>query len=243
MMSKSQYISSMGDTSWVDARILGEYVQKGRVHFDCVHRSSEVFRFNTLELQEHLHRAESNVAMSMSLMTDVGHASDPSEMTRQEYWIRLDQRLQNMLSSAIALVDHTRCLVEFYGDKPSFQAEFTARNDVIRTAPEFTFLREFRNFLLHHGIPPMQTTLRLKDDSLDQQQNWFEILLSSPALLDARDWTAVPREFIKNNPNGIHLSVLVRSYSTKMGELYSWLFAQYSVLHVPGVPPQFTINQ
>lgn len=88
----------------------------------------------------------------------------------------------------------------------------------------------------------MQTTTWLKSKAANQQWENFEIRLSSPTLLDGRHWIVAPREFIENNPDGIHLSVLVRSYSMKMAELYRWLFAQYSVLHVPGVPSQFAIK-
>jgi hypothetical protein len=220
----------------IDGRAWGAYVSDGRAHFDRVQRSWDVFRRNAGELVALLQSVETNPVASLRLMSDV-HSTDPEvRALHQKFWPQLDQRLHNMVSAAITLVDHTRPLIAFYDTAEEFTTEYAARSSTVAQSPRASFLRKLRNYLLHYGVAQPAQTLRLDAVSANEWDH-LEIKLSAPSLLKWSGWNADHRAFISSFEAGPPLRRLTEQYFEDMVSLYQWLFAQYSVLHPPGVPP------
>ena len=188
--------------------------------WDSLGRSHAIWVRNLAELQGLLNLPEQNDDIAVSLMSNIG-----AQHEAEEFFGALDQRLHNMISAAVSLVDHARILVNGYEGTP-FAAGFTARNDVVWNEPRTRFLRGLRNFLLHVGHAPLVTRMDVKNDVVTTK-----ILLESKGLLSAYTWDAPARKFIKANPDGVHLSAEVMVYAADIENLYRWTFAQYEVLH------------
>lgn len=188
--------------------------------WDELHRAHSVWVRNENELTALLRAGELNEELSIELMQNVR-----PQTVRMDYFSQLDQRLFNMIGSATALVEQTSHVTDHYPES-TFQAEFVARNSVIRDAPASAFIRRFRNYLLHYGSAPMTGTSTYKDETLTTR-----ILLDSAELLTRFDWPVAAREYLQANPEGIHLRGIIETYSRQMGELYLWAFEQENVMH------------
>jgi hypothetical protein len=219
----------------VDMTAWADYVRAGRAHFERVERSWTVFARTARELIGLLHSVETDALSSLRLMQDPSGGSEEAKFHR-EFWAQLDQRLHNMLSGAVSLVDHTRPLVRFYPHEYAFTGEYAARSGKVADSPRASFLRKLRNYLLHYGMAPLMHTMRLEDVAVEDWDH-LEIQLSPDALLAWPDWNASQRKFIRECQPGPPLRKLAVGYAEDMEELYTWLLQQYSVLHVPGVVP------
>jgi hypothetical protein len=226
------------DAQPIDIRAWGQYVRDGRSHFDRVGRSFNTFGRNAGELVMLLHSVETDPLKSLTLMQDSDGPMNDAEAFRGEFWAQVDQRLHNMVSAAITVVDHTRPLIKFYEEHESdFTREFTARSQTIAQSPRAAFLRRLRNYLVHYGVAPTMQTMRL-DAVAGEDWDHLRIKLSAAGLLVWDGWTAPGREFIESHDGGPALREVTEAYFDDMHELYVWLLQQYTVLHVPGVPPK-----
>lgn len=221
----------------IDGRAYSEYTSDGRAHFDRVQRSWRVFARNAAELVALLHSVESNVVASLRLMQDSGTGDDEVDKFHQEFWDAVDQRLHNLVSSAVSLVDHTRPLVDFYEYEPGFREEFKTRNEIVARSPRASFLRRLRNYLLHYGMAPLVRTMRLETTTAEEWDHLM-VQLSGDGLLGWDGWNRTQREFISSFEGGPPLREICRAHADDMRALYAWLFGQFQRLHVPGEVPR-----
>lgn len=221
----------------IDGNAWSTYTRSGRAHFERVQRSWVVFWRNANELVGLLHSVETNVVASLALMQDRQEGTEEERRARQAFWDELDQRLHNLLASAVSLVDHTRPLVDFYVYEPVFQQEFRSRNDAVAQSPRASFLRNLRNYLLHKGVAPLMQTMRLETTAADEWDH-LRIQLSGDGLLRWPKWNAKQRGFIQSFDGGPPLRDVCVGYAEDMRDVYVWLFQQHAVLHPPGVVPQ-----
>lgn len=220
----------------IDGQAWTDYTRTGRAHFDRVRRSWTVFWRNANELVGLLHAVETDPVSSLRLMQDPGSGDEDLDQFHREFWEALDQRLHNLVSSAVSLVDHTRPLVGFYEHEPAFQDAFTAKNDLVAKSPRASFLRRLRNYLLHYGMAPVMQTMSLGPTTVGEWDH-LRIQLSAEALLSWSGWNAVQREYLGTFDGGPPLREECVAYAEDMRDLYTWLFQQFRTLHVPGVPP------
>ncbi len=172
----------------------------------------------------------------MHLMQDSRGGDDEADRWREEFWGLLDQRLHNMVSAAVSVVDLTRGLIDFYPHEPAFTAEWAERSAAVASAPRTQFLRKLRNYLLHFGMAPTMQTMSLAKKSADEWDD-LTIQLSAEGLLRFNGWNATHRKFILSFNGGPPLRQVTVEYAEAMMSLYGWLLGQYKVLHVPGQVP------
>lgn len=226
------------DAQPIDGRAWGQYVRDGRSHFDRVVRSFNTFGRNAGELVMLLRSVETEPLRSLTLMQVSGGPKEDADAFREEFWAQVDQRLHNMVSAAIAVVDHTRPLVTFYEQhEADFTREFAARSQAIAQSPRAVFLRRLRNYLVHCGVAPTMQTIRLEAVTVEDWDH-LRIKLSAAGLLAWDGWTAASREFIESHDGGPPLREVTQTYFDDMRGLYGWLFEQVPLLHPPGVPPK-----
>lgn len=200
---------------------------------------------NANELVELLVDAENDASKALAL---IGAAPAPDTATevrerlvseaqsfKDEFWPTLDQRLHNLVASVTSLVDHTRPLVDFYSEEPEFQEEFRARNSRVAKHPRSKFIRRLRNFLVHAGMAPVVSTVRLGGDPSAPH---LQVKLSAEGLLRWPGFDGEARSFIAEHTDGLPLLLVIGEYISDMVALYQWLFAQYPRLHEPGRPPR-----
>ncbi len=213
----------------------GDYVEGGRGHFERVVRSFNVFGRNVRELFNLLRAVETDVVSSMRLMESTG-AEDGARF-REEFWGQLDQRLHNMVSAAVGVVDHTRPLLAFYEHRPEFVAEWETRSGKVAKSSRAMFLRRLRNYLLHYGMAPIMQTMALGPPKDAKDWDALTIMLSAEGLLRYSGWNTSQRKYIRSFNGGPPLRQITQEHADDMTALYAWLFSQYPVLHAPGVPP------
>lgn len=227
----------MTEEKAIDPAAWGDYVRNGQSHFDRVVRSFNVFGRNAGELVELIRAVETDVLSSLRLMGSAGSDDEEAEWFRQEFWGRLDQRLHNMVSAAVSLVDHTRPLINFYRHENDFQSAWEQRNVAVATSPQALFLRRLRNYLLHYGMAATAQTMRLGPEKEAKEWDDLTIRLSASGLLRYDGWNAENRAYIQSFYGGPPLRQIATEYADEMVTLYRWLFEQYRTLHVAGVPP------
>ncbi|MFC3495446.1 hypothetical protein [Glycomyces rhizosphaerae] len=187
-------------------------------------RSCDVFFRNMKELHGLVVAAETDQELALELIQNVR----PPDVA-DEFYGRLDQRLQNMISSAVALVEHTKRLLGKYPDT-EFAAEFARRNEKIWNLSSSKFLRNLRNYLLHYGMVPFDHTVTISSSVIDSK-----VLLNCQALLGWDNWTAPVRKFIESSGDSIRLRTVIEEYSKQMQDLYGWMFTEYRRIHAADI--------
>jgi hypothetical protein len=192
-------------------------------------RSFDIYTDNVSELRALLAAAETNEQLQIELFQNVR-----APTVRTAYFRRLDKALHNSLAGAVSLVDHTRRHVAENFPETIFSSDFESKNSIVYKMPESTFLRRFRNYLLHVGHAPfkMTGTLAVKSGETGTLTVW---LISEELLSVENVWTAPARTLIENHPDGIHLRAVVDVYGQSMLDLYHWVFDQQPVLRPDGL--------
>ena len=185
-------------------------------------RGVAVWGSNTKELMRHIRLAETNEELQVELMQNL---HDPA--VRDRYMAKLDQKLHNALAAVVSLVEQTRPFLKHYEASSPLRVGFEERSAKVKDVPAAKFLRRFRNYLLHYGVAPFVTNMNFTGDGVPKT----EITLDSRALLEWNDWTAVPRQYLIDHPEGVQLGSIVHEYSLAMNELYEWLIRELADLH------------
>ena len=187
-------------------------------------RMHETWFRNAQELRRLLLAAKNDEKLKLELIQNV---REP--VVRKEFMAALDQRLFNLISASIALVDYTRVVVKNYQGS-TFARDFNRRNDELAKAPRTVFLRRFRNYLVHVGSAPFEMHAKFgtgEDDTIE-----FDLSLSSEALLRQFDeWTAPARTYIQSCGTSVPLLETITAYLDAMDGLYKWTSEQFEVLH------------
>ena len=196
-----------------------------RAKWDLLKRAYSIWVSNSNELHAILSAVETSEELKVELIQNVR-----APTVRLAFFAELDQRLHNMVASAVSLVDHTRVLRKHY-PSTEFADMFEKENRKVADAPESAFIRKLRNYLLHNGHAPFTSSATLPVPGGPSNTIDMKLRLSSSALLAAYDWDLASRTFIENQPEDIDLMAVVTTYSSAMQALYGWTFDQYEVLH------------
>lgn len=152
---------------------------------------------------------------------------DPSNNIQFTTLIREIIRLmQNYLSSAVALVGHTRTAIDRWYTGTDFQREY---KDQI--ASRFvgnkltTFVEDLRNFNLHYWLPV--TTANM---SIINKNAVFSFMLDKEHLLVWSNWEK-GKAFLSEAGNEIDICTLVDEYYRQIDDFHSWLIKRLLDIH------------
>jgi len=134
----------------------------------------------------------------------------------------------NFLSSANALVDHTRLHVdELYASSP-FREEYKAQvAQRLAKSPLRRFVQELRNYSLHQRIPIVTATLSWKRDQPPKNR----LMLNISELARRHCWKATAKKYMATLDENHPLEDLVDEYMTLITSFYEWLGARESDIH------------
>ena len=134
----------------------------------------------------------------------------------------------NFLSSANALVDHTRVHVrKLYSSSP-FKEEYEAQKEQRLTKiPLRRFVQELRNYSLHQRIPIVTATLNLKPGQPPKNR----LMLDISELARRHRWDAGLKKYMATLDEDHPLEDLVDDYMTLITSFYEWLGARESAIH------------
>ena len=175
---------------------------------------------NEAELLAVVRRAETDATYRSALMAN-------KEFERDVYFHQLFRTLHNYLAMLVTLVDHSRVHMRSYAGT-DFAKEQKRRNGVVRESVSGTILRDFRNYMLHVAIPPMEFTVHWNRDHPDQET--FVALFKTRELLKWSNWSASSKRYLRSTDT-INVGDLIDDYSQIIEDYYEWLYEQFQLLH------------
>lgn len=143
-----------------------------------------------------------------------------------QYLDELSRLIHNYAASSFSLVDHTRRLVRKYKGT-DFEKEFTKRKKSVAGLEEHLFIQDFRNYVIHYDMPPLNYDVTLSTTGRDG----FSLKLDTPTLLKWDGWTPKSKAFIKKQGKSLVLKDVVEKHGKAVDELNVWLLTQFTALH------------
>lgn len=139
--------------------------------------------------------------------------------------------LLNYVASAGGLIDHSRRIMR--GRSGPIVDAFEERKAELLTHPEVPFLKDLRNFVLHHALPFIGNEIHLQPRSGVIATS--EIKLSTTDLLGGDRWTRESKAFIESAGDVVPLRPLIQRHSELMRELNLWLYEQLADANAPAI--------
>lgn len=198
--------------------------KQARAAWDGLRRVHVVLLRNQTELVSVISALEEN---RNGLGIEVIQNVRPSPV-REAFYDELIQRLHNYVASVATLVDHTRNLMKRYEGTPSGD-EYQRRIAAVTAAPITPLIQKLRNYFLHYRIPPLGVQMTFDQGARTEK---FACFFSRTTALEWPDWPVLARRYLEQHKDDhISLASLIAEYAAGIDALYSWLYAQFEVLH------------
>lgn len=134
----------------------------------------------------------------------------------------------NFLSSAKALVDHTRVHVRKLYPSSPFLKEYKAQlAERLAKRSVTCFVQGLRNYSLHYRIPLVTATFSFKRDQPLENQ----LMLDISELARWHRWDATSKRYMATLDEDHPLEQLVDDYMALVTDFYEWLSARESAIH------------
>jgi hypothetical protein len=197
-----------------------------------------VYAFESLQTSHHILNAnyQELKAVSDTLDTDrrfLGRANRPAQDALHVEFVR---RLHNYLASVKTLVDHTRAFRSRHVRDEGFDSQCEAQLSRLRDNPVVKFLQEFRNPVLHSGLPRVAVTTTFPESRGIRRQ----LTVSVSELLAMHDWSEEARRYIDQAQEGYHkdqkyvdLAVAAQNYQDTVTAFYSWFYGSIGTVKGP----------
>jgi len=195
----------------------GEFANKRWTSLQMTHTA---LLANEAELRAVVRRAEADKTYLTALLTN-------EYFERDAYFHHLFRTLHNYLAMLVTLVDHSRNHMKSYAGT-EFAREQKRRNDIVRESVAGSILRDFRNYLLHVSIPPMEFSVHWSREKPETEP--FEAVFSTERLLKWSNWSSASKLHLRGVET-INIGDIVDQYSEVVTTYYEWLYAQYPLLH------------
>jgi hypothetical protein len=196
------------------------------------------YAFEWLQTSHHILNAnyQELKVVSETLDTDrrfLGRANRPGQDALHFEFIR---RLHNYLASVKTLVDHTRAFRSRHVHDEVFDQECEAQLLRLRDNPVVKFLQEFRNPVLHSGLPRVALTTTFPESKGIRRQ----LTLSVAELLAMHDWSEEARRYIDEAQEGynkdqkyVDVAAAAQKYQEAVTAFYTWLYGSIGIVKGP----------
>lgn len=152
-----------------------------------------------------------------------------NETQRQKVDLDLRRKLFNCLSSAFALIDHTRKFIKGYSSNPDFVAEYQKRVDKNFAKSELhRFFQDYRNYVHHYAIPLLTHTLQFGRDIGES----YTCGMQKKDLLRWNQWSKLAKSWIDKQPDNIPIEENIKAHHQEIANFYTWFLSQ--ILHIHG---------
>lgn len=146
--------------------------------------------------------------------------------------------LLNFVSSAIALIDHTRNMTNKLYNGSKFQREYQAKvNQELKASPVNKFVQDLRSYILHNKFPFVGTQFNHKRVSPPGDPECLitttiRLTLNIDTLLNSSDkWTELSRKYLKSQGKQLFLDSLADEYYLLIEHFHLWLNQQQKAMH------------
>jgi hypothetical protein len=178
-----------------------------------VERSRYIFMVNYNHLKKALEVFNSDVGLKL---WDIRNR-DKMDLFQMEI-IRM---FHNYLASVKSLVDHTRNIVKEIHGNNEYSKEYHEKIEELFVNSKLSrFLQEFRNFILHNGIPIIgaQMTPNVSMDS----KITSSIILDLSSLRSWSGWKAKSKEYLCEAKGDINMYEIIVAYESIITDFYNW---------------------
>ncbi len=135
--------------------------------------------------------------------------------------------LQNWLTSAFALRDHTGVIVKELYKSHTFQEEHRAKvAETFASSPVAGFVQKLRNWISHRGLVPLMVQMSYPNGS-----GISEMLLDLQQLRQHDDWDARAKSYLAMLSSHPRLADVVKSYIAVVEPFYVWLDRRMREIH------------
>lgn len=141
----------------------------------------------------------------------------PTEDSRQKLETNVQRGLFCSSMAAKALADHTRSFAEAY-PVSDYEPE---KDDKFANNPEHRFIQDLRNCATH--VRPTQANWRI---TRNVQGEHVQFLLHPSELTKWQKWTALSKDYMDQNPDGVDVEPLFDSYTATVTSFHEWLRAR-----------------
>jgi hypothetical protein len=177
---------------------------------------TDVFSPNLVDLLSLLDRVATDQQLAFEMVQNV---REP--IVRAQYQAAVNRCLHNYLASVKSLIDHSTRIMR--GRTGLVADEFERRKATVVTRPDFCFVRDLRNFVLHRSLPALAhrvtwTNVNTADARLDS-----EVELSVKLLSEWDGWSAPAKQFLAQQEEVVRLRPTVRDTGGLIYELNAWL--------------------
>lgn len=196
---------------------------RGSAYLNRTHQRSfslNVFQMNAVELMEAAHRVK-DPEQGMALMLDKN-----SEAGRQAHR-ELNRHVHNFVSSALALVEHTRVFMRNHYAGTDLMA--TYEKQVAATfmqSPVAQFIQGLRNYMLHRGLPKSSMFMKFTSnpgatDGSGKAETGVHY--DAASLLDWDGWKPMARTYLAQVGKKLDLHEVAQDYLTLVNQFHVWL--------------------
>lgn len=135
----------------------------------------------------------------------------------------VSRRLNNVISAARALVDHSRRIVrKLYEGSEFFQSYQTKVSEIFDQSPVCRFVQDLRNYILHREHPAIVAELGTSA---------ADIVFQKRRLLEWDEWTPQALSFIDHHPENLSLRTALAQYHERVSAFYDWLYDEQMAIH------------
>jgi hypothetical protein len=183
---------------------------------EIIQRCLYVFVGNAMELKAHLESLR-DPAVALPVMSQGAEHEAAGDAFDRE----LLRRFHNFASSVATLVDLTRTIINKMYPVGELREEYDQRTEPFKTNPRRRLVRQLRNYVLHHRLPPTVENL-----SFTREADGFvmasSITLDHEVLLAHGKWDDHVVELLRSG-TALDLLELVDEYLDEVAKLYLWL--------------------
>lgn len=180
-------------------------------------RTWNVFHANWTFLASMIGRFKSDSTFAMDI---AGTSRDHPQLDR--FLDYLDVALHNFIASAATLGDHTRRIAQNRVAGEAWREYQMEVDRVFANAPRSRFVKDLRNYMLHHTLPLAAGSFRYEKDG----PVTHAIILYVPSMLAWDDWKPIAREYLDNVGEEIDLHECLVAYVEDTHRFQKW-FGRY----------------
>lgn len=158
----------------------------------------------------------------------LGNATEPETALRlwdiqkrkefDSFLDEVDRLLHNYLASTMALVEHTRRLVNREGGPEDFLSGYESAKASLFATPLATFVHGLRNYTLHRELAVVHGELSWTPDQPLEDR----VMLEQASLLEWKGWSVAAQRFIASGEGDINLLTVIEQYSHAVMRFHDW---------------------
>ena len=203
--------------------------------FDSLPQQNLLSKINNLKCSEYIFRVNFGAIYSYFELIENPkvfiHLWDIKKRERvSSLLLEISRLLNNFLSAAKALIDHTRVFVaDVYEDHPFYNEYNQEIKEKFSNQEQSAFIQGLRNYSLHKKIPIIGAKLDL--GTMGQNTITHSIHLDKKSLQQWDGWNKTAKLFIEKQNEHIDLKNIVTDYHQLIRVFYDWFYGRIKEIH------------